>query len=257
MRNPANLPLEPFGDVLDYAVHGNLDVKSLCTFCLVGRQWYVTSIPRIYSKWTYNGEYRSFISLWKFSRTILSNFRVAEQVRTLDIRNWGFHPLGHSEVNLHTDLLQEDLKLIRGAIHNARIQELESDIMKALHRADRRPPMALLLTRLPNLTTICAHVPESDVVLAEVLKQALKDQDNRPQQQTLQNLKEASLPSEWHYPSTQDARDLYTLRLDYLWPLFRLPNIRKLSLFDFEPHGVAILFGDTAGASPITHLTLV
>jgi hypothetical protein len=106
-------------------------------------------------------------------------------VRTLDIRNWYLHAQDHFEANLHTDLPREDLKLVRGAIHDAGMQELESDIIEELHKTDRRPLMALLLICLPNLTIIYAHVPESDVVLAEVLKQALKDQDNRPQRQAL------------------------------------------------------------------------
>ena len=41
-------------------------------------------------------------------------------------------------------------------------------------KTDRKSSTALLLTCLPNLNTILAHVPESDVVLSEVLKQALK-----------------------------------------------------------------------------------
>jgi hypothetical protein len=255
MPNLVDLPLELFGEVLDYAVQGSLDVKSLCACRLVSRHWNLTTSPRIYSKWIYHGEDHSFASLWRFLRTILSNVRIAKMVQTLDIRNWDFHAEG--EKKLEVDLPQEDLTLVRGAIYDAGMQKLESDIIEALNRTDRRPLMALLLTRLPNLTTIYAHVPKSDLVLEEVLKQALKDQDNRPQRQALQNLKEACLLSDWHYPSVRESRDLYTLRLDYLWPVFLLPNIQKLSLFDFEPHNVAVRFGDAARVSSITHLTLV
>lgn len=168
MRNPVDLPAELFDKVVDYAAKSNDDVQSLCAFCLVDRQWYTTTSLRIYSKWTYDGDIYSFRSLWNFLRTVLHNSQVVGQVRTLDVRNWAFHT--DPPPNEDVCLSQEDFDLVRDAVRKAGIQELESSIFEALRKADRRPLMALLLTSLPNLTTICAHVPEIDDFLAGVLK---------------------------------------------------------------------------------------
>jgi hypothetical protein len=170
MHNPADLPQELFDKILGYTGHDGLDLKSLCDFCLVDRQWYVTASVRIFSKWMYDGDKHSFLSLWNFLRTILGNTGIATLVRTLDIRNWGFHPGNISEANCHIELPQEDLEMVRRTIRKAGLHELERDIIDALHKTDRRPLMALLLTCLPNLTSMYAHVPESDEVLSAVLK---------------------------------------------------------------------------------------
>ena len=67
MSNPVNLPRELFNRILDYALDGVLDVKPLCDFCLVDRQWYATISLRIYSKWTYHGEEHSLcVALERF-----------------------------------------------------------------------------------------------------------------------------------------------------------------------------------------------
>jgi len=50
MPDSVDLLLELFGEVLDYAVNSDLNIKSLYIFYLVGRRWYVTTSPRIYSK---------------------------------------------------------------------------------------------------------------------------------------------------------------------------------------------------------------
>ena len=173
MWNPVNLPPELFIEVMDYAVDGKRDLKSLCAFCLVDQQWYTTVSPRIYSRWLYDGDIYSFTYLWKFLRTVLRSARIAQQVHTLRIRNWGF-PL-HPDVGVC--LSEEDFELVHNAVCKAGIQHLESSVVEALRKADRRPLVALLLTSLPNLATLYAHVPEVDVFFAEMLKQALEDQE--------------------------------------------------------------------------------
>lgn len=203
MWNPVDLPAELFGMVIDYAIDRQDDFQSLCNFCLVDRQWYAGLSLRLYFKWTYDGDEHSFISLWKFLRTMLQNAQLAGYVRVLDIQYWEYFPDLHSYEGV--GFPQEDLTVIHDAVRKAGIQELELSIDEAVRKDDRRPLMALLLTVLPNLRSIYAHVPEEDPYLAKVLRLSLDNLENKPQQQALQNLEEAQLMSAWHYPhSTGD-----------------------------------------------------
>src|SRR5438034_10198064 len=117
MPNPAVLPQELFDSILDYAINSSLDIKSSCTLCLVDRCWYKTATLLLYSKWTYHGEDHSSLSLWRFLRTVISNASIAALVQTLHIRNWHCFSLRHSETDRHISLSQEELRVIRAAIH--------------------------------------------------------------------------------------------------------------------------------------------
>lgn len=119
MRNPAHLPLELFNEVVRYAVDGRSDVKSLCNLSLVDHEWYAALSAQIYSRWLYDGDLHSTLSLWKFLRTILCSDRIASQVRTLHIRNWTFGLVyGHGRI-----LSSEgDFELVRDALSKAGIQ---------------------------------------------------------------------------------------------------------------------------------------
>jgi hypothetical protein len=258
MWNPVDLPPELFSKFVDYAIDGKDDVQSFCNFCLVDRQWYATASLRLYFKWTYDGDVHSFTSLWKFLRTMLHNAQLAGYVRVLDIQYWGFHSDLRSDEGASFPQ-EEDLAIIHDAVRKAGIQELEPSIDEAVRNNDRRPLMALLLTVLPNLRSIYAHVPEKDPYLTEVLRLSLDNREGKLQQQALQNLEEAQLMSAWHCPSSTIhlPRDNYVLGLEYLWPIFRLPNLRKLSVFDFELKKASVHFGSCARTSPVTHLTLV
>lgn len=102
--------------------------------------------------------------------TVLSNAHLAALVRTLNIGNWGFYPSAALKRGQDLQLPPEELKLVSNAIHNGGIQHLEASIVReSLPRRDRRPLMALLLTCLPNLSTVYAHVPSCDPVLGTVI----------------------------------------------------------------------------------------
>jgi hypothetical protein len=174
MLGPTDLPQELLDKIIGDAADSSLDVKSLCNYSLVGRRWYLTGAIQIYSKWTYNGEEQSFVSFWRFLRTDMNSTRIAGLVQTLDIWNWEYQPQDITPVDHHTDLSHDDMDHTCSAIYSAGIEELMDDIIYGLSVADRTPLMALLLTHLPNVTTINAHVPESDFSLTEVLKHALK-----------------------------------------------------------------------------------
>ncbi|KAE8348997.1 hypothetical protein BDV28DRAFT_160858 [Aspergillus coremiiformis] len=259
-----HLPPELFYPVLDLALKDTADIQHLCNLSLLSRQWYVTLVPRIYSEWTYNGARQSFMSLWNFLRTILSNAPRAALVQTLNIGNWGYYPhtcpRGRREVNL----LHEDLVLIRDAIQKAGIKHLESNIIKDLRKRDRRPLMALLLTCLPNLTRIYAHVPKSDPVLNAVLRQVLDCQCSSNPSPVLGKLRELHIFGEVDVPISGvldydqlPKADDTPLHLDELWPVLHLSNLETLSLYGLDTANAALRLGISPAISRLKHLSLI
>lgn len=106
---------------------------------------------------------------------------------------------------------------------------------------DRRPLMALLLTSLPNLTVLYAHVSRYDPFMGAVLERGVSCPNNgRPSAPSLRNLKELYLFPEVPVISEKDQKyDIWSfhippLRFDYLRPVFSLPNLRVLSLYDLN-----------------------
>ncbi|KAF4240503.1 hypothetical protein CNMCM8980_001152 [Aspergillus fumigatiaffinis] len=152
-----------------------------------------------------------------------------------------------------------DLNLIRSSIHTTGLQHIETSILEAARKADPRPLMALLLMNLRNLTTLYAHLPETDIFFAEVLRKAVESRRDRPLKNfpPLHKLREAHLASCWNYRKDFRAEDHYKLGLNHLWPVFNLPNIQRLSVFDFESLGASGHFRDSLRTSSITDLTLV
>ncbi|KAI6080130.1 hypothetical protein F4821DRAFT_252239 [Hypoxylon rubiginosum] len=256
MMEPSHLPTELFTSVVDYITEGRNDSKTLCHLSLVSRQWHDALSTRVYSRWVYDGEHHSISSLWKFLRSTLCNKRIADSVHELNIRNWTFG-LVHEHGRLI--LLEDDLKLIRSAIHATGLQRIEPSVLEALQKADPRPLMALLLGSLRNVHTLYAQLPEKDIFLLEVLWKATESRRDRPPDNgaPLHNLREAHLASAWNFREDTHARDKYKMELNHMWPVFQLPNIQRLSIFDFEPRGASVIFGARSATSSITDLTLV
>lgn len=119
---------------------------------------------------------------------------------------------------------------------------------EAVSKNDPRPLLALVLTALPNLKSMYAQLPETDIFFTEVLKMAMEGRrsSNYKTRLPLRFLEKARLTSVWKYkdpfPEKEDtysACDFYKLSLDHLWAIFQLLSIRNLRLFDFEPTGAA------------------
>ena len=192
MPNPANLPTELFTDILDLSLYDS-DARHLCHLSLLSRRWHNTLVPRIYTKWTYNGARQPFMTLLKFLVAIRHSPDLAALVRTLDVGNWGFFPRPDSGKDVQLELPDTELELIRIAIREAGISGLEDDIVRSLSENDRRPLMALLLMSLPNPETLYAHVPRSDPVLGAVLKRMLDLKDSGSSSHCLSRLRELYL----------------------------------------------------------------
>jgi hypothetical protein len=256
MLDPAELPAELFCMVVDFIVENKEDQRPLCILSLVSHHWHAIHTPRLYSKFTHDGDTHSFMSLWKFLRTMLENERLVQYVRALDIQYWGLH-LNSSDND--GPLMEEDIVAIHDAVRMAGMQKLAPDIEEAILQNDRRPLMALLLTVLPNVISLHAQIPEKDPYLAEVLRLSVDHEESKPQRKALQNLESAQLMSEWHvrHSTIREPRDNYLLELQHTWPIFRLPSLREVSVFDFDPRDASVYFDHYARTSSITHMTLV
>ncbi|GAB1208537.1 hypothetical protein APSETT445_007288 [Aspergillus pseudonomiae] len=263
MANIAQLPPELFCPVLDLAFENQSDIQLFCSLSLLSRQWYEALVPRIYAEWAYNGARQSFRSLWNFLRTILNDSRLAVLVHSLHIGNWGYYPHARSVEWEELNLPREEITLIREAINRVGIKHLESNIIKDIRERDRRPLMALLLTCLPNLTRIYAHVPQSDPVLSAALMQILDCQGGNNPSTLLSKLSELYIFGEVDIP-TRDlvnydllARaDQTLLRLDDLWPAFHLTGLRTLSLYGLDIANAARRLGASPAMSRLKHLSI-
>jgi hypothetical protein len=253
MRNPADLPPELFTLVLDDVLAEESTVTQACHLLLIDHKWQRILLPRIYTKWTYDGAQHSFHSLWKFWLTVNRNPDISGSVETLVIGNWGFNEyetLGHDfDYTLETS----DLDLMRAKIYTIGLQDHEETILKDLARGDRRPIMALLLTCFPNVTAIDAHVPRSDPILGSVLRRILaqrKRAASAAKRTTstdgalipLTRLTSIRLWCEVYFETDLDLNGAYVdrarLRLDDVWPLLFLPGLETLGLYEVDFQGM-------------------
>ncbi|KNG89601.1 hypothetical protein ANOM_003193 [Aspergillus nomiae NRRL 13137] len=236
MANIAQLPPELFCPVLDLAFENQSDIQLFCSLSLLSRQWSEALVPRIYAEWAYNGARQSFRSLWNFLRTILNDSRLAVLVHSLHIGNWGYYPHARSGEWEELNLPREEITLIREAINRVGIKHLESNIIKDIRKRDRRPLMALLLTCLPNLTRIYAHVPQSDPVLSAALMQILDCQGGNNSSTLLSKLSELYIFGEVDIPTR--------------------PRLRTLSLYGLDIANAARRLGASPAMSRLKHLSI-
>ncbi|OGM49221.1 hypothetical protein ABOM_004091 [Aspergillus bombycis] len=199
-----------------------------------------------------------------FLRTILNDARLAALVFSLHIGNWGYYPHSCSGEWENLSLPREEITLIRQAINRVGIKHLESNIIKDIRKRDRRPLMALLLTCLPNLTRIYAHVPQSDPVLNAALMQILDCQSGSNPSALLSKLSELYVFGEVDVPTRDPVNyellpraDQTLLRLDDLWPAFHLTGLRTLSLYGLDTANAACRLGASPAMSRLKHLSII
>lgn len=260
MPDPAELPVELYIPILDLSLQS--DTQHLCGLALLNRKWYIAMRDRIYREWAYNGARHSFITLWKFVRTVRSNAHIAALVRTLNIGNWGFYPRANQPQS-QLQLLPDEIKSIRNAIHDVGLNNLEKSIFKSLSRRDRRPLIVILLASVPNLSTLYAHVPPSDPILGNFMKKIFEFQISDKPLRSLSKLKalylfhEIPAPEAETFPDEDDEDAGSYLKLDYLWPAFYLPTLRTLSLFGLNSDKAAEYLGYHAAVSHVEDLYLI
>jgi hypothetical protein len=177
MPDPANLPIELFDQILTASLHikaytcyqrgcdfhVGIDVRRFSQLLRVTRRWHNIVGARLYSKQSYNGARKTYVSLWNFLRTVLANPQLAERVQALNIGNWGFYldvlQPDKAAARDNVEFSQDDLGLMRKAIHtvfhgSASLDTVESRILDPQSPANRdcRPLIVLLLICLPNLS---------------------------------------------------------------------------------------------------------
>ncbi|KAL2846488.1 hypothetical protein BJX68DRAFT_268578 [Aspergillus pseudodeflectus] len=226
----------------DHDQNVHLDVRGLSRLLLVSRRWHQAFIPQLYSFWSYDAACHTYRSLWKFFRTIMSNPELAAVVQIINIGNWGFgRPFYLPEEPLV--LNPEDLELVSKAIRLAGIGHMEEDILAKVSTPlvrDHRPLVALLLACLPNVSTIYAHVPESDPYLHAVFLAGTK----KPLFAKLESIYLlAEVPVfELDAPLFRSSSDYYpALKLDVLWPALYLPSLQSMYLYDLDTKGLSDL----------------
>ncbi|KAL4878873.1 hypothetical protein BJY04DRAFT_220705 [Aspergillus karnatakaensis] len=250
------LPAEIFDWILDYALV-DCGHPRLCHLALLSRRWHQFLLPRIYKKWTYNGAKQSFFSLWSFFTTVLRSSHIASLVHSLAVGNWGFNH--YEALGKKFEIIIDGLDLVLEAIHRAGLAALEEEIFDSISKGDRRPVMALLLTCLPNVRSIDAHVPRSDPVLGAVLRQALLNHQEEAQSGALSCLTSVRLWGEIYVEVDIEklARgDHARLQLDDVWPIIFFPGLSVLSIFEVDVVGASTLLRHQ-GFSNVQDLTMV
>ncbi|KAL3440146.1 hypothetical protein BJX65DRAFT_315091 [Aspergillus insuetus] len=256
MRDLANFPAELLHPILGlaFASHpppsrfgndtvGVLDPRGLSRLLLVNHRWHHTFLPYVYSTWSFDGGYQSHRCLWKFFRTIVAHPHLAAMVQTVNIGNWGFSlPFYLAEQPL--DINAEELALVSKAVRLAGLQHLEEEILSKVSTPLGRnhPQVALLLTCLPNVSTVYAHIPDSDPYLNHILLAALE----RPctiltNLRTLYLLPEVPVLEPYAPEFNSDSAYYPALNLDVVWPALYLPSLRALYLYNLETKGLADL----------------
>ncbi|CEL08220.1 hypothetical protein ASPCAL11371 [Aspergillus calidoustus] len=261
MRDLADFPAELLHPILglafagrpppsrfDHDPDGVLDLRGLSRLLLVNHRWHETFLPYVYSSWSFDGGYQPYRCLWKFFRTIMTHPHLAALVQTLNIGNWGFGlPYYIAEQPLNLDA--EELGLVSKAVHLAGLQHLEVEILSKVSTplARNHPLVALLLARLPNVSTIYAHIPDSDPYLHSVLLAALE----RPctiftNLKTIYLLPEVPVLEPYAPEFKSDSAYYPALSLDMTWPALYLPTLRALYLYNLETKGLADLLASHA-----------
>lgn len=238
-----SLPPELLTVVLDDAL-ADCNLRNQCRLMHVNSQWHDIIQQRVYSKWTYEGVKQSFKSLWSFVLTVLRNPKLAARVTTLHIGNWGLnHYMTFGE---YFDHQLHGWDIICEALHRVGAGSLVSRVYDDVSRGDRRPVMAVLLTALPNVTVVDAHIPPSDPVLVSTLEKILE-------KRMLPHLSEVRLQSE---VSTEIEGVDTPLQIANVWPLMLLPSVRSVSILHLDPEGASALLANVTNPK-LQELTLV
>ncbi|KAL3460233.1 hypothetical protein BJX64DRAFT_300702 [Aspergillus heterothallicus] len=285
MPDPTTLPPELFTQILSLALqphpptdsnpntarnheiecefdfHSGTSLGQLSQLTLVNRRWRDLCLPILYANYSHNGARHSYISLWRFLRSVMHNPRIAAMAREVNIGNWGFYPDVLAEDdgvrgdNVHFS--ERDVEMMRRAIRavfNPRGEEegwkivvdaLEARILdpRALSERDCRPLVVLLLMSLPNVETVYLHLPQGCSVLRCVLEEALRCQDESGELPCLRHLAHLHLLAEVPVYGFEKGPSLWmsdpALKLDDIWPCVYFSGLRTLALYDLETEGIA------------------
>lgn len=221
-------PPEIRDNIFGYATDDGRDARSLASCALVNKDWNSKARPLLYSRWIYHGEKHSYKSLWKFLRTVIRDDSIAALVQTVDARNWS-QKAAHSAQSSF-EIPYNELRLVREAVRTFVLRATTEILINGIKNGDRKPLMALLLTILPNLRTLSAHVPDHDLYLfAMSCSASLESYTGRIAMLPYEKLQDLSLLSQGPLRRISTSH-----KFDLKWysTVFSFPQLRCLSLLD-------------------------
>lgn len=274
MPDPANLPLEIFGKILDEIVAPpatkcpglptrnkyRIDTQQLYSSTLVSRRWHACSVSKFYSDWFYDGSTHTLARLWKFYRTVRSNRGIAMLVRGAHIEQWEHEELQDlfdfsEDANIMHDRLFSSDRLALWDMMPLRVEPFGCSLLRHL-----RALLALIMTYLPNLTKLTVIADHLDPSFASVLLNSSRAGGHfHPRRVAFQKLKHGNFhtrPRKLRYGYPVEDHTNRPL-LENVWPAYSLPGIENLTIFGFEP-GTSSLDHPIVctRTSPVKYLTL-
>jgi hypothetical protein len=183
-------------------------------------------------------------------------------VQTVNIGNCGFR-LPYYLAEQPLDLNAEELGLVSKAVQLAGLQHLEKEILSKVSAPLSRnhPLVALLLTCLPNVSTLYIYIPDSDPYLYSILLGASEQPYTiLTNLRTIYYLPEVPVLERYAPEFNSGAAHYPAVSLNVAWPALYLPSLRALYLYNLETEGLGDLLATQNPKHPrecsITHLSI-
>lgn len=255
-------------ELSDKLREGDAGIATAWSLCRVCRTWNGPATGRLYRDWIYHGEIHSVQSIWRFVVTILTNPKLAALVRTVELRNWDWGDcLDWSEHgSLGQDMEQYCTAKEKEAIVKAwkGIGSLPQDWSEAVSRLAIQSAgvpwsacMALALAYMANLSSLRAGVRrDSSWVLTQVFTTAATGKVMSHNHPIFSNLTDLQLHGEWRNDGYNDGANGPISLRNWVKPVFGLPSLERLSLFDLSFDDSLSVSMELARSSSIKHMTI-
>ncbi|KAG8528994.1 uncharacterized protein KY384_006683 [Bacidia gigantensis] len=261
MPDPSHLPAELFDAILRYVGCGDkfrndaLDrevarLQQLYHCCLVDRTWHKIVLPRLYTQFVYRGQRGPSPRLLSFLGSVLT---IPEWAKSLQRLILAFERIEDSKMPSRATgpASQDDLARLLAALHNNSPLTKTSTSFQHCREDARIPLMPLILTGPQQTSPLAEPLLDMSHALQAGFCRALTLSREQQPRLIFQNLKEVMI--------TTDERG-YNQYIHFtdVFPIFQLPNIKKISiqcLYTVNMSGNADILA-AAGTSPVKELTI-
>jgi hypothetical protein len=236
-----NLPVEI---ILTIGSHV-FDIDDRLRLLQVCRRWRALFFELAYSQVNIEGP-----QIEPLTKVILAKPRIGAAIRNLSVRWWHSYIDYHTQQSESDDNLPEKAEELVGQI--SRSPEEQKDWIDNLRAGNQEAWLAILLSSVPNLTTLsgryCVHAPRVTLVVARAARKE-PPFDTRP---VLQRLETLDITSD-------DMKDVYP-HWQFL-PFFHLPSLRDVNLGAVKEYREWTRLDDPAvasglGTAPVESLIL-
>ena len=257
----------------DALTQGDARIATAGILCRVCRAWNGPATQRLYRDWAYHGEIHSVRSIWRFVVTILTNAKLAALVRTVELRNWDWgdsldwsehgstrgQDMEHMAKQHCTD--KEKVLIMEAWKQIGPIPQAWSEAFSRLGPQSAGVPwsacMALALAYMLNLSTLQAAVcRDPSWALTRVFTMAATGKVMSHGYPVFPNLADLKLHGEWVDFNRAGGLSGYVNLRTWANPVFSLPSLEHLSLFDLSLRGSFAACMELARSSSIKHLTI-